>query len=529
MKEDLIIHKVDETTMYIETSPGIANELSDTFSFYASNYKFHPKFKARLWDGKIRLYDMRNDTMLLGLAANLINFCREKGYSYKFNFSKVHEFDPEVLKQVMDSLDKNKIRSLYPHQEQAIDFALKSSRCVIESATGSGKSLPLYIIIMYYLFSGYENALLITPKVGLCEQTKLEFIDYTGNYKKEFSESVGLLYNGSKHREGNIVIATWQSLKNMGEDYFKKYDIVVVDECHGASITSVEIKNIMQKCKNARFRFGFTATTSNPEDKVVNDLLLTGLFGPIKTVLTTSQGIDSGVLTKPIIHACKLNYDDKAIRSYIHRGNKEIRDKYDENNLTENQYKTYRKELYDNEISYICQLYPRNRFIAELALKLEGNVLIFFNFIDSHGKIIYDLLQEKSKNTGKEILYIDGNVGANEREKIRAKIERQNNLILCASLGTTSTGINAKNLNHLIFANINKSFKTVKQSIGRMLRTLDGKTGVNIYDLGDCFGKYRGKNNFLYNHFEKRIGFYMEEGHEVIGKEYTLKNNSFYE
>lgn len=524
MKEDLVIHKLNESHVYIETSIAIVSQLSDSFTFYANNYKYHPKFKAKLWDGKIRLFNAAKSTMLLGLCGDLIKFCKENDYTFKFNFSKTCDYNQDIYNKVINGLDKNKVISLYDHQKVACDFSLRLNRCVIESATGSGKSLIMYVVVMYYLLYGYENVLIIVNKKGLCEQIKKEFVEYAGEYKEELEKSIGLLYDGSKKREGDIIIATWQSLQNQDKEFFNKFNLVIVDECHGISISSSEIQKILEKCVNACFRFGFTATISNPEDKTINELLLKGLFGPIKNVLTNTEGIKRGVLTKPIIHAYKFNYEDIKLRKRILKGSKDLQEEYER----VQDYSLYRKKLYNEELSYIFQSHIRNKFISDLALSKKGNVLIFFYFVETHGKVIKEMLEKECVKNGKTLFYIDAGVGVEEREHIRAEIEKRNDLIILASLGTTSTGIDSKNLDSLIYANVNRSYITVKQSIGRMLRILKGKEKVDVYDIGDFFGSYKGKENFLYDHFKQRLNYYSSEGFEVRAKEFNIRENKIY-
>ena len=51
--DKITLKKKNQSVMHIQTDPGIANELSDFFSFFVPGYKFMPAFKNRIWDGKI--------------------------------------------------------------------------------------------------------------------------------------------------------------------------------------------------------------------------------------------------------------------------------------------------------------------------------------------------------------------------------------------------------------------------------------------------------------------------------------------
>ena len=54
----VIIHNVDEVYVRIECDDGVAWGLRDQFTFMVPGAQFSPQFKARLWDGKIRLFNV---------------------------------------------------------------------------------------------------------------------------------------------------------------------------------------------------------------------------------------------------------------------------------------------------------------------------------------------------------------------------------------------------------------------------------------------------------------------------------------
>jgi superfamily II DNA or RNA helicase len=78
--------------------------------------------------------------------------------------------------------------------------------------------------------------------------------------------------------------------------------------------------------------------------------------------------------------------------------------------------------------------------------------------------------------------------------------------VLCASFGTTSTGVSIKNLHYLIMADSFKSEQIIIQSIGRLLRLFDGKEKAVIFDLVDVFSEKL--DNILYGHYKERKKFY---------------------
>jgi superfamily II DNA or RNA helicase len=69
-------------------------------------------------------------------------------------------------------------------------------------------------------------------------------------------------------------------------------------------------------------------------------------------------------------------------------------------------------------------------------------------------------------------------------------MEQGEGVVLIASYGTFSTGVDLKRVNHIIFAESYKSEVTIRQSIGRGMRKLAGKHKVIIYDLIDDLDGY---------------------------------------
>lgn len=101
-------------------------------------------------------------------------------------------------------------------------------------------------------------------------------------------------------------------------------------------------------------------------------------------------------------------------------------------------------------------------------------------------------------------------MAAEERERIRAITEKENNAIIIASYGTFSTGVNIRNLHNLIFASPSKSRIRNLQSIGRGLRLGDSKTHAKLYDISDDL-IYRDRENYTLKHFQERMKIYNEE------------------
>ena len=78
---DLILKKLNEAYIRFECERNIAQELSDYFTFYVPGYQFTPAYKSRIWDGKIRLADLRTFNIYHGLVPYIQKFCEEREYT----------------------------------------------------------------------------------------------------------------------------------------------------------------------------------------------------------------------------------------------------------------------------------------------------------------------------------------------------------------------------------------------------------------------------------------------------------------
>lgn len=129
----------DELFMIIETSQSIEYELRDEFSFFANNYKFNPKYKYGMWDGKIRLYNSRDRTLYIGLLYDLFKFAKKNGYTIsiskddKAKFKPVVEYDEAKIEKFES---EQCIYKLKPYQKASVKEAIKHNKTLILSPTG---------------------------------------------------------------------------------------------------------------------------------------------------------------------------------------------------------------------------------------------------------------------------------------------------------------------------------------------------------------------------------------------------------
>ena len=174
---DLILHKKNEAFIQFECDRSLAQELSDYFTFYVPGYQFTPAYKSRMWDGKIRLADLRSYTIYHGLVSYIEKFCEERDYTLEISddIKLTQEFSGVEAAEFIQTL--NLPHEVRDYQLKSFLQAIRNKRLLILSPTASGKSLILYCIIRY-LQEECKRGLLIVPTTSLVEQMYKDFEDY---------------------------------------------------------------------------------------------------------------------------------------------------------------------------------------------------------------------------------------------------------------------------------------------------------------------------------------------------------------
>ena len=60
---NVFIDKINEVYIRVDSEMSIAQEISDHFTFLVPGHTFIPAFRKRIWDGKIRLFNVMNESM----------------------------------------------------------------------------------------------------------------------------------------------------------------------------------------------------------------------------------------------------------------------------------------------------------------------------------------------------------------------------------------------------------------------------------------------------------------------------------
>jgi superfamily II DNA or RNA helicase len=475
--DKISIEKVDEVFMKVLCEPSTAQELSDFFTFKVPGCEFMPAYRNKMWDGKIRLYNMWDKKLYVGLIHYVEKFCETRGYLLENTIRERPEIDIEKLIGFLQHLKLPFEPRNY--QVDAILNAINNKRMLLLSPTGSGKSFIIYGIIRYILATRPDSRiLLVVPTTSLVAQMKSDFKEYGIN-----EDWISMIYQGmDKNVDNKIIISTWQSIYKEKKSFFERFTTVIGDEAHNFKAKS--LTSILEKATNAEYRIGTTGTLDGTK---THKLVLEGLFGQVERFTTTKKLMKEKSLAKLNITCLQLEYPE------------EVR-------------KECKKLKYAEEINFLISNVKRNNFIKNLVLTREGNTLVLFQMVEKHGDVLYRLIKD-SADENRKVFYVHGGVDTDTREEIRAITEKEDDAIIIASYGTFSTGINIKNLLNIVFASPSKSRIRNLQSIGRGLRLREGKTEANLYDIGDNLS-YKSHKNFTLDHMVERIKIYNEEKFE---------------
>ena len=468
--EDIHISKHDEVYLKIACEASVAQEICDYFTFFVPGYTFMPAYRNKIWDGKIRLFNIHSRYLYSGLLEYVFIFAKKRNYKV---IPDGDWWKPRKIEHNQEFIDNLKLPfEPRDYQLEAFHHALSYQKTLLVSPTASGKSLIIYLLVRAL----NVKTLIIVPTTSLVSQLYSDFKEYGWDSAKYCHQ----VYAGQdKVSDKKVVISTWQSIYKLHKKTFEPYKLVIGDEAHG--FKSKSLTTIMTKCVNAKYRIGTTGTLDGTQ---THKLVLEGLFGKVYKATTTKELIDKKELASFNINILLLQYHKDVCESM-------------------------RRSKYIEEIEFIVGHEKRNKYIKNLVLSLEGNTLLLFRLVKKHGRILYDMIKEKTDDNRKTF-FVFGGTETETREQIRAIAETERDAIIVASYGVFSTGINIRNLHNIVFASPSKSRIRNLQSIGRGLRLSENKEETVLYDIADDL-RSGARKNFAYQHFEERVKIYDEE------------------
>lgn len=445
-----------------------------------------------------------------GLWLQLVNICKKYNISLQFSEDfncriKDCNLSKEDFDNYISSLFTNPEFAPKQYQLDAVFNVLQYKNCCIEVSTSGGKTLISYMLFKYMIDKlGIKHILYITPKTVLTTQSSEKFAEYDTKNGINSNWTYGEIHAAAKKQETydeTIVFGNYQSLCRKKADFFKKYDVVICDECHHANTKS--IKGILKKCVNAKYKIGMTGTF--PKEDTYENYSVQSFIGPVVYRLTSYDLINKENFATPVVVSCiEMKYLDRERLEALYN----LRITKDRNDPTAG------GKLYTAEKNIARESKLRFKYICDMIMKTTKNTLVIFSDIQNeYGVKVYNYVKD---NSDKNVYYIDGSTPTNNRESIKESMEEDTdgNTIIVASLGCFTEGIDIANMWNIFLIESTKSDNTLAQLLGRGMRRYPGKEKTIMIDFVDDFRYGQGyySDNYLYRHGKERQGIYKKRG-----------------
>lgn len=352
---------------------------------------------------------------------------------------------------------------LREEQKKAVDEMAGCTAGILESATGSGKTVMGAALIARKKVS----ALILVEKTELVQQwqstfekflrLKEELPEYqtrSGNTRRRKSH-IGLMQSSKNTTGGLIDIAMIQTLirKENLPAFLNQYGMILFDECHrAASDTAVQIL----KQVSAKYVYGLTATPIRTDDM---EKAMHFYLGPVRSRFTAQQQSALNQM-EHLVYPRFTSFVMPAARGKK-MGFHEVTERLIENKA-------------------------RNQMIAAdivQAVELKRTPLVLSRY-KKHIQILTDLVQGKADH----IFVLDGSISRKERKEL---IEKAKNLpdsesfIFLATEQIAGEGFDFPRLDTLFMTVPISSELNVTQNSGRIGRFYKEKAVTIIYDYVD--------------------------------------------
>ena len=152
----MLISKKNEVYLKLkDVEPSTMAELNDFFTFEVPGFKYMPAYRNKMWDGKIRLYNIVTGEIYMGLLPYIEEYLQNNGEYYELEEGLRSE------RTVARSVVQGFVRGIRPtlggrrikirdYQIDAITHAIATNRSLLISPTASGKSLIIYCLVRYF-------------------------------------------------------------------------------------------------------------------------------------------------------------------------------------------------------------------------------------------------------------------------------------------------------------------------------------------------------------------------------------------
>ncbi len=382
---------------------------------------------------------------------------------------------------------ENKGQSVRYFAQLAVEKTLDSiasgdKRILLTLATGTGKTRIAFHIAWklfqtrWTMTGGKKRRpriLFLADRNILANQAYNEFSAFTEDERIRISPK-SIAKRKSVPTNANIFFTIFQTFMtgpegnpNFGEYPHDFFDVIIVDECHrGGANDESNWRDILEYFESA-VQIGLTATPKRKDNVDTYKY-----FGEPKFVYKLKDGIEDGFLTPFRVRKYTTNIDE-----YV----------YDpEDDVLEGDIEA--GEAYtDGDWNTKIEIRQREEYLVDLFMKNIGSneKTIVFCANQNHAALIRDIINEKKQNANPTYcVRVTANDGELGEDYLRAFQDNEKTIpTILTTSQKLSTGVDARNIRHIVILRPVKSIIEFKQIIGRGTRLYDGKDYFTIHDF----------------------------------------------
>ena len=476
MKSAKLIIKDEVNVKFEGLDPKTRSRLIKSVEYTLPYARYTPQGRLGRWSGKVSMMQMGGQTYF-HLLDRMIPILEEENYHIDIEDNRVNNdfvfdaIDETYLSDVQFPIGhhmEGQSIILRKHQVEVVNACLSNRHGIAVACTSAGKTL--ICAALSRKIEKYGRSIIIVPSKDLVTQTEQDY--------KLIGLDCGVFYGERKELNRTHTICTWQSLNSLWNktkaDELKITDqdihtflsgvvCLIGDECHTlkADVLKALLGDVMA---HIPLRWGLTGTIPKEE---VEELTIRCNVGNVIIRVDAADLQELGILS-----TCHINV--LQLESKLKFGN------------------------YHDELAWLTSDPNRLGYISSLikSISESGNTLVLVDRISAGDAIISSLGLPKSS-------FVNGSVQKSKRSASYSTIQTEDNMILVATFGVASTGINIPRIFNLVIIEPGKSFVRTIQSIGRGLRKAKDKDSVMIYDI--C-----GTNKYSSKHVLERLRYYKE-------------------
>jgi superfamily II DNA or RNA helicase len=443
-------------------------------SYYSPGYQFTMQYRAKVWDGKVKLYRRATRTFPAGLVPDVAGALREFGA--KVTVDDQRQCPGHLCERVTDvCLEGLSFDPPFEYQPQCAEAMIQAQRGIAAVATNGGKTVIAALVTKALRLP----MLFVVPSRDLLHQSRKVFMQRLGLN----ADGVGVCGDGVWQPGKWITVATVDTLHSKlatpkGQTLLNGIDLLFVDECHHVGADTWY--EVISQCP-AFYRFGLSGTPLKRSDG--GDMKLIGATGSIVYEIRNKELIRRGISVQPHISWIKVT------QPLLAKGIK-----YPE---------AYRLGIVENVW--------RNTAVARAAAeRVERglNVLILVSEL-KHGRILDEKLWNYSPGAFVPHQFISGEEPTEVRTKAFEDFRRGDLRVLIAT-SIMNEGIDMPNIDALVLAAGGKSSIRTLQRVGRGLRKGGNVDRLEVVDFADFQSKY------LVDHSLQRLMDYRAEDCFVV-------------